>query len=56
MKNNIIPVNEPSGEGNGWAACQENLATGFEVDNGIELIGFFLTRAEAEKFSKGETL
>lgn len=51
----IIPVNEPNGEGNGWAKCEESLAAGFEVDNTYEIIEFFTTRKEAEDFIKTKT-
>lgn len=54
----IIPVNEPNGDGNGWDECPEQIATGFELDDGIEVIGFYNSRVEAEKAlakAKGET-
>ena len=44
----IIPVNEPNGKGNGWDACPESQATGFEIDDGVEVVDFYSTRAEAE--------
>ena len=50
MKLKIIPVNEPFGEGNGWDKCKQKYATGYEVDNGKEVVEFFSTRAEAESF------
>lgn len=51
----IIPVNEPNGEGNGWNSCPEELATGFEVDDGEEVIEFFSSRKEAENFIANAT-
>jgi hypothetical protein len=48
----ITPVNEPNGQGNGWIEATLETATGFEVDNGQEVIEFFDTYAEAEIFIK----
>lgn len=53
----IIPVNEPNGEGNGWDECPEGIATGFELDDGAEVIGFYFTKSDAQKAlakAKGE--
>lgn len=45
----IIPVNEPNGFGNGWDECPEDQATGFEIDDGTQVVDFYSTRAAGRK-------
>ena len=48
----IIPVNEANGQGNGWQETTPETATGFEVDNGQEVVEFFDTYEQAQLFIK----
>lgn len=56
MKLKACPHNEPDGEGNGWADCPPEEATGWIVidddtdEDSMRFLAIFDTKAEAEEW------